>query len=89
MDIDLTISVWEEGGQFVAQAMPLDVLSSGATPEAAREAVSKAVRCFLMTARDTGTLNEVLTDCGYHKLDGSWRSPAWVGIERRALKIPA
>lgn len=89
MDIDLTISIWQEGGQYVAQAMPLDVLSSGVTPDAAREAVSEAVRCFLVTARDAGTLDDVLADCGYQQVNGSWQAPAWVGVERRALKIPA
>lgn len=89
MDIDLTISVWKEGDQYVAQTMPLGVLSSGPTPEAARESVLEAAQCFLLTARDAGTLDDVLAECGYERRDGGWHSPAWVGVERRALKVPA
>jgi predicted RNase H-like HicB family nuclease len=65
MNLDLTIHLTREGGQYVASAMPLDVVSSGPTPEEAREAVHEAVRAFLLTAADMGTLEEVLEDCGY------------------------
>ena len=63
MTIDLTINVWEEGNQFVAHALPLDVMSSGPTPEAARKAVDEAIRCFLKTAADYDTLEQVLEEC--------------------------
>ena len=64
MTIDLTINIWEEGNQFVAHALPLDVMSSGSTPEAARHAVDEAIRCFLISAADHGTLEQVLEECG-------------------------
>jgi predicted RNase H-like HicB family nuclease len=50
MQIDYTVQVWREDGQFIAHAMPLDVASSGPTVEAARNAVDEAVRLFLATA---------------------------------------
>ena len=50
--------------QFVAHAMPLDVMSAGVSPEAAREALDEAVRLFLLTAQDHGTLPEVLAEGG-------------------------
>jgi len=67
VNLDLTIYLTREGRQYVAHAMPLDVVSSGPTPEAAREAVYEAVRAFLLTAADQGTLEEVLEDCGYER----------------------
>ena len=60
MNIDFTVHIWKEGDQFVAHAMPLDVASSGQTPEEARKALDEAVRLFLATAGDMGTLEEVL-----------------------------
>ena len=60
MKIDYTVQVWREGNQYVAHAMPLDVASSGDTPEKARKAVDEAVRVFLATAGEHGTLEEVL-----------------------------
>ena len=32
MNIEYTVQIWQEGDQFIAHAMPLDVMSSGATP---------------------------------------------------------
>ena len=67
MTIDLTINIWQEGQQFVAHALPLDVMSSGPTPEAARQAVDEAVRCFLKAAADHGTLEQILEECGFER----------------------
>jgi predicted RNase H-like HicB family nuclease len=64
-DIDYTVQIWQEGSQFVAHAMPLDVMSAGRTPEEARQAVAEAVQLFLTTAIEIGTLEEVLEDTGY------------------------
>ena len=64
-DIEYTVQIWEEGNQFIAHAMPLDVMSSGGTPEEARRALDEAVHLFLVTAMDIGTLDEVLQEVGY------------------------
>lgn len=50
--IEYTVQIWKEGEQFVAHAMPLDVMSSGRTPEEARKALDEAVHLFLVTAAD-------------------------------------
>ena len=85
MKIDYTVQIWREDDQYLAHAMPLDVASSGSTPEAARMAVDEAVHLFLTTAAAHGTLTEVLEDAGYHRGRGQWRSPAWQGIEQRTV----
>ena len=65
MSIDYTVQIWREGTQYVAHAMPLDVMSAGATPDDARRALDEAVGLFLKTAADIGTLEQVLEDSGY------------------------
>jgi predicted RNase H-like HicB family nuclease len=87
MDIEYTVSIWEEGRQFVAHSMPLDVASSGKTIDEARRALDEAVRLFLVTAGDTGTLEDVLEECGYEFVGGKWRSPSWIAIERHATAV--
>lgn len=64
MQIDFTVQIWKEGDQFIAHAMPLDVASSGPTPEAARQALDEAVQLFIDTAAEHGTLQEVLEEAG-------------------------
>jgi predicted RNase H-like HicB family nuclease len=81
--VDYTVQIWKEGNQFVAHAMPLDVMSAGDTAEEARKALDEAVRLFLTTAAEAGTLEEVLEETGYErKEEGTWMSPDWVALER-------
>jgi predicted RNase H-like HicB family nuclease len=89
MKIDYTVQVWREGKQYIAHAMPLDVASSGETPEGARQAMDEAVRLFLTTAAAHGTLEEVLEDAGYSRDGGLWRGPDWMGVEQRSCLAEA
>lgn len=85
--IEYKAQVWKEGRDYIAHAMPLDVMSSGKTPEAAREALDEAVELFLETAAEMRTLDSVLRDCGYTRGRGAWISPAWVGVESRSASV--
>jgi len=87
MNLDLTVYLTREGRHYVAHAMPLDVVSSGPTPEAAREAVYEAVRAFLLTAADQGTLEEVLEECGYQWQGGRWVCPDFIALEKHELAV--
>jgi predicted RNase H-like HicB family nuclease len=87
MNVEYNIQIWQEGKQFVAHAMPLDVASSGPTPEQARLAVYEAVELFLETAAEMGTLTEVLKEAGYRLKHGTWISPTWVAVERHSTAI--
>jgi predicted RNase H-like HicB family nuclease len=87
MHIEYTVQIWKEGSQFVAHAMPLDVMSSGKTPEEAGKALDEALHLFLVTATDMGTLQEVLQECGYELQEGQWVCPVWVATERRSAAV--
>jgi predicted RNase H-like HicB family nuclease len=87
MNIDYTVQIWKEGDQFVAHATPLDVMSSGPTPEEARKAVDEAVHLFLVTATDIGPLEVILEEVGYELQGGSWVSPSWVAIEKHSAVV--
>ena len=87
MKIDYTVQIWREGEQYIAHAMPVDVMSSGPSPEDARKALKEAVHLFLETVKDMGTLEEVLDECGYQLEEGNWISPSWVAIEKQSMSI--
>ena len=89
MDIDYTVQIWREGNQFIAHAMPLDVASSGTTPQAARAALDEAVKLFIKTAEQHGTLTEVLEDAGYENDGSRWQSPDWISIEKHSAPMAA
>jgi predicted RNase H-like HicB family nuclease len=86
-DIEYTVQIWKEGNQFVAHAMPLDVISSGKTPEEARRALDEAVHLFFVTAADLGTLNDILQEIGYELKEGRWVGPSWVAIEKHSAAL--
>ncbi len=52
MNVDYNVQIWKEGDQFIAQATPIDVASSGKTPDEAKAALDEAVHLFLATAAD-------------------------------------
>jgi len=85
MRIDYTVQIWKEGSQFVAHATPIDVATSGGTPDQARVALDEAVHLFLSTAQEKGTLREVLEECCYEFIEGSWRAPEWGQLNSTSL----
>jgi len=87
MDIEYTVQIWKEDSQFVAHAMPIDVMSSGETPEAARIALDEAVNLFIAAATDMGTLEEILQETGYRLENGKWISPEWIAVEKHRTII--
>ncbi len=84
MNIDYTVQIWQEGGQFIAHAMPLDIMSSGTTPQESREALQEAVELFIATASEPGTLSDILAEVGYEYQEGAWISPTWIAVERHS-----
>jgi predicted RNase H-like HicB family nuclease len=87
LNIEYSAQIWKDGNQYIAHAMPLDVISAGPTPEEARKALDEAVHLFLVTAADMGTLEEILQESGYEFRQGGWASPSWVAIERRSTVV--
>ena len=87
INIEYTVHIWKEGSQFISHAMPLDVMSSGQSPEEARKALDEAVNLFLTTAADMGTLDEILEEAGFQLSQGNWVSPSWVAIERHSTAL--
>ena len=87
--IEFTVQMWREGRNYIAHAMPLDVMSSGDNPEEAKRAVDEAVRIFIDTARDQGTLDEILLECGYEYSNNQWICPTWLSVEKHQLALSA
>jgi hypothetical protein len=85
--IEYTVHIWKEETQYIAHAMPLDVISAGPSPEEARKALDEAVHLFLVTAADMGTLGDILQESGYEFSQGGWVSPSWVAIERHSTVV--
>jgi predicted RNase H-like HicB family nuclease len=89
MKLSYTVQLWQEGDHYVAHAMPLDVASSGPSPAKARKALKEAVTLFLETAKEAGTLEQVLEETGYTRGARGWSSPKWLKTEKAAALLSA
>ncbi len=74
-----------ENGRYVAICPDLNVSSFDDTPEAAETSLEEAVAAFLEGCEMLGTLNEVLGESGFTKVDGTWRLRERISSERVAV----
>ena len=86
-DIAFTVHIFREGDVYVAHVPELDVSSCGDTSEIARKNIRDAVRGFLETSEEMGTLAEVLEESGYRLEDGQWRAPEFVAFDRLSVGL--
>lgn len=86
-EIAFTIHIFKEGNRYVAHVPKLDVSSCGATDEEARQNIQDAVRGFVETSRDMGTLTEILEEAGYVRDRETWRAPEFVSFGRMTAHV--
>jgi predicted RNase H-like HicB family nuclease len=87
MTIETTVRIWREGKQYIAHALPIDVSSAGDTPDSARAALREALTLFVSTARERGTLDEILEESGYVLDNGKWTAPQIVTQQQDLLAV--
>jgi predicted RNase H-like HicB family nuclease len=87
MDLGFTVRILKEGATFIAHVPELDVSSCGDTEAGARRNIADAVQGFLQTAKEQGTLNEILQEAGYRFENGRWNEPELVGVEHMSIGL--
>ncbi len=88
MQIQFTTRIFKEGRTYVAHAMELDVSSCGGTKDKAVKNLKEAVRLFLQEADKMGTLDQILQEAGYHKINRKLKPPPFVSLRRISLALP-
>jgi len=86
-DISFTVHMFKEGKMYVAYVPELDLSSCGATDEEARKNIRDAVRGFVETSEEMGTLTEILEEAGYERTGDTWRAPEFVSLDRLTLSV--
>ena len=86
-DLKFTVRIFKEGPTFVAHVPELDVSSCGGTETEARQNIRDAVSGFIETAKQMGTLKDLLEEAGYRFVNGHWREPELVGVEQMHLGL--
>ncbi len=67
--LKLPATVKKKRGWFVSCCPVLDVCSQGETKEKALENLVEAIRLFLISCYERGTLEDVLRDCGFEPIE--------------------
>ena len=86
-NISFTVHIFKEGETCVAYVPELDLSSCGLDPAEARRNIQDAVRGFLETAAEMGTLQEILEEAGYSTDGNNWRAPEFVSLDRLSLTL--
>jgi predicted RNase H-like HicB family nuclease len=88
-EIDLSVRVYREDGQWTALAEALDVASCGDTVEEALDNVHDAVVVYLNTLEAEGERERVLAERGIRFLpDALPAGDLEAGVLRTALRVP-
>ena len=85
-NLSFTVQLFKEGDLYVAHVPELDVSSCGETREKARANIQDAVRGFVEAAEDQGTLDEILEEAGYERIDSDWKAPE-VSVDRVTMTL--
>ena len=85
MNISIRIEIFKEGDVYVALSPELNVSSYGETIEDAKKSTREAIEAFIEECERMGTLEEVLEESGFIKVDDSWESRKPVSEESLAI----
>jgi len=86
-DFSFDVHIFKEGDTFGAYVPALDLSSCGATDDDARRNIRDAVRGFLASSADLGTLDDVLQEAGYRREGEKWRAPEFVSVDRLTMSV--
>ena len=84
----LTLSIYKEGRQFVAFCPTLDLCAQGGSIKEAQKNFDEVFGLFLEEVVKKGTLDQVLSDCGWKKETKSWVPPQFITNIEEEFSIP-
>lgn len=87
MDISVRVEIFKEGDAYVALSPELNVSSFGETLDEAKKSLKEAVGAFIEECEAMGTLEEVLEESGFSRINNSWESRKPIIEENLALAV--
>jgi len=90
INTQIPVILFEEGSKIVAYSPAIDLSTCGDTEEQARKRFSEAAQIFISEIIKMGTLEEVLTECGWSKVlsNKSWKPPVYRTCVEELVAIP-
>lgn len=88
-NVSLSVFVIKEQDYFVAYTPALDFAATGDTSESAKKNFSESINIFLSDIEERGTLDEVLKEFGWRKIDKSLQPPEIVSQTEEKVELPS
>lgn len=89
MSVSLPVFVIKEQKYFVAYTPALDFAATGNTEESAKKNFSEAIKIFFEEIEAKGTLEVVLQEFGWQKVNNTFQPPEIVSQAKETVEIPA
>jgi len=89
LEFKLPVSFLREGKKYVAYTPALDLSTSGRTYEEAKRRFREIVSIFFEELIKKGTLDEVLRDLGWKRIQAEWSPPVIISQELQSIRVPA
>jgi predicted RNase H-like HicB family nuclease len=87
MKLSVRIEIFKEGDVYVALSPELNVSSFGETIEDAKRSIKEAIEAFVEECERMGTLEDVLEESGFLKINDLWKSRKPVAEEELAVAL--
>jgi len=87
LQFNLPVTILKEKKRFVAYTPALDLSTSGKSYDQVKERFEEIVNIFFEELIKHGTLDKVLRDMGWVKMQRQWHSPVVVSQETETLKV--
>ena len=82
------MSILREKNRYIAYTTALDLSTSGRTYQEAKRRFGEAVNIFFEELEKMGTLDEVLQNLGWRKMQKQWQPPVVVSHESEIVRVP-
>ena len=86
-DVSLPVIILREGKYFIAHSPVLDLSTSGKSFKEAKKRFAEVVEIFFEELVQMGTLDEVLADLGWQKVQKRWQPPTLVAQEQENFRL--
>ena len=85
----LPVTITKQGKRLVAYSPALDVSTSGKSIKDVQKKFSELVYIFLEEIIEAGTVNEVLLELGWKKVQQKWNPPRVISSKSIGVRLPA
>lgn len=87
LELNIPVTIFKENKQFVAYTPVLDLSTSGNNYQEVKKRFSEAVRIFFAEIIKAGTLDEMLSNLGWRRINKQWTPPVMVAHEPEKVII--